>query len=165
MDDDHGPATSEAACLPLHTRPLAVLTAILGPAQLLGDTPAGNRKIVPVLGGAFVGPRIRGFVVPGGGDWALKRADGVLLLDVRLTIETDDHALIHCSYTGQRHGPPAVMARLAKGENVDPSEMYFRIAPRFETADPRYAWLNCLLAVGIGERLPEGPRYSIHEVL
>ena len=151
--------------LAIQTRPLAILTAVLGPPQALGNTPEGNRNIVPVLGGTFVGEKISGRVLPGGGDWALTRADGVLTLDVRLTIEADDGALIHCSYSGMRHGPPEVMARLAKGESVDPSEMYFRIAPRFETADPRYAWLNRLLAVGIGERLPEGPRYHIHEVL
>jgi hypothetical protein len=151
--------------LPLHTRPLAILTAELAPAQALGQTPQGNRKIVPVLGGEIDGPRIKGKILPGGGDWALTRADGVLVLDVRLTIETDDGALIHCAYTGQRHGSAAVMERLAKSEPVDPSEMYFRIAPRFETADPRYEWLNRLLAVGIGERLQHGPRYHLHEVL
>lgn len=120
---------------------------------------------MPVLGGSFVGPDISGKILPGGGDWALTRADGVLTLDVRLTIEADDGALIHCSYTGMRHGPPDVMARLAEGETVDPTEVHFRIAPRFETADSRYGWLNRLLAVGIGERLPAGPRYHIHRVL
>lgn len=151
--------------LPLHTRPLAILTAMLAPAQMLGQTPAGDRKIVPVLGGDIEGPRIRGKILPGGGDWALTRSDGVLLLDVRLTVETDDGALIHCTYTGQRHGPPAVMQRLARGESVDPTEMYFRIAPRFETSDARYDWLNRLLAIGVGERLQKGPRYHLHEVL
>ena len=151
--------------LPLHSRPLAILTALLAAPQALGDTPQGNRKIVPVVGGSLVGPRINARVMPFGGDWALTRADGVLTLDVRLTVETDDGALIHVTYEGQRHGPPAVMARLARGEPVDPAEMYFRIAPRFETAAPGYVWLNRLLAIGIGERLPHGPRYHIHEIL
>lgn len=149
----------------IRTQPLAILTAILAPAQALGETPYGNRKIVNVEGGSFVGPRIHGRIVPGGGDWALTRRDGVLLLDVRLTIETDDGALVYCSYTGQRHGKPDVMARLAKGDAVDPSEMYFRIAPKFETSAPAYDWLNRLLAIGTGERLKAGPRYHIHEVL
>lgn len=165
MSDLHPAVASATTLLPLNTRPLAILTAMLAPAQALGQTPIGNRKIVPVLGGDIEGPRIRGKVLPGGGDWALTRGDGVLVLDVRLTIETDDGALIYCTYTGQRHGPPAVMARLAKSESVDPSEMYFRIAPCFETADKRYDWLNRLLAVGIGERLQAGPRYHLHEVL
>lgn len=165
MTDLQNAATHQDAFLPLHTRPLAILTAELAPAQALGQTPQGNRKIVPVLGGRMDGSHLKGRILPGGGDWALTRSDGVLLLDVRLTVETDDGALIHCTYTGQRHGPPAVMQRLAQGEHVDPSEMYFRIAPRFETSDSRYDWLNRLLAVGIGERLPKGPRYHIHEVL
>lgn len=151
--------------LALATRPLMILSAVLGPAQKLGETPAGDRKIVPVLGGSVAGDRLSGRILPGGGDWAVTRADGVLLLDVRLTIEADDGALIFCRYEGMRHGAPEVMARLAAGAPVDPSEMYFRIAPRFETAAPQHAWLNRLLAVGIGERLPEGPRYHIHEVL
>jgi hypothetical protein len=137
--------------LPLATRPLMILTAVLDRPQALGDTPAGNRKIVNVLGGTVEGERISGRVLPGGGDWALTRADGALLLDVRLTLETTDSAL--------------VMARLAAGQPVAPSEMYFRTQPRFETADPRYSWLNRILAIGTGERLAEGPRYHIHEVL
>jgi Protein of unknown function (DUF3237) len=150
---------------PLATRPLMVLTAVLDRPQALGDTPSGNRKIVNVLGGTVKGERISGRVLPGGGDWALTRADGALLLDVRLTLETADGALVFCRYEGIRHAPPEVMARLAAGQPVAPSEMYFRIQPRFETADPRYAWLNRILAIGTGERLAEGPRYHIHEVL
>lgn len=153
------------AFLPLATRPLMVLSAILDKAQALGDTPAGNRKIVNSLGGSVEGERVRGRVLPGGGDWALTRSDGVLLLDVRLTIETEDGALVFCRYEGVRHGPADVMARLAAGTAVDPREMYFRIQPRFETSDSRYSWLNRILSVGVGERLPAGPRYHIHEIL
>lgn len=160
-----GAAASDVEFLEARTRPLAILTARLAPAQSLGSTPAGIRKIVTVEGGSFIGPRISGKILPGGGDWALTRQDGVLLLDVRLTIETEDKALIYCTYSGQRHGPPDIMARLARGEHVDPADMYFRIAPRFETSAPKYEWLNRLLAVGIGERLAEGPRYHIHELL
>ena len=151
--------------LPLRTRPLMVLTAELAPPQSFGQTPAGNRKIVTVSGGNVEGERISGRLLPGGGDWALTRADGVLLLDVRLTIETGDGALVYVTYTGMRHGPEAVMARLAAGEAVDPGDYYFRIQPRFETAHPDYLWMNKILTVGVGERLAAGPRYHIHEVL
>lgn len=151
--------------IPLQSRPLFHLFAHLAPAVSLGETPSGTRKIVNVTGGTFKGDRLEGAVLPGGGDWALTRADGVLLLDVRLTLQTNDGALIYCRYEGMRHGPAEVMARLAAGEKVDPAQMYFRIQPRFETADLRYAWLNRILAVGMGERLPEGPRYHIHEIL
>jgi hypothetical protein len=151
--------------LEVATRPLLVLHALLAKARTLGDTPAGNRKIVGVLGGTVDGERIKGRILPGGGDWALIRPDGVLLLDVRLTIETRDGAQIYCRYEGMRHGPAEVMARLAAGQPVDPSEMYFRIQPRFETSDCRYGWLNRILAVGVGERLVDGPRYHVHEIL
>ena len=151
--------------LPVGLRPLAVLTARLGPPQRLGATPQGDRKIVPVTGGTLEGARVSGEVLPFGGDWAVTRPDGVLLLDVRLTVKTHDGALVHVTYSGMRHGPDAVMSRLAAGEPVEPSEYYFRILPRFETAHPDYLWLNRLVAVGVGERLADGPRYHIYEVI
>lgn len=151
--------------LPVVTRPLAILSAELDTAQLLGMTPNGERKIVNVLGGSIEGERLSGRILPGGGDWALTRSDGVLLLDVRLTLETHDKALIFCRYEGMRHGSAEVLADLAAGKHVDPILMYFRIQPRFETSDPRYDFLNRMLTIGIGERLSKGPRYHIHEVL
>jgi hypothetical protein len=87
------------------------------------------------------------------------------VLDVRLTLITDDDAVILMSYRGIRTGPPEVLARLAGGERVDPSEYYFRIVPSFETGDERYAWLNSVIAIGTGDRVPEGPVYTIYEVL
>jgi hypothetical protein len=164
LDDDNRRERVENY-IPLQSRPLFHLFAQLAPAVSLGETPSGTRKIVNVTGGTFKGDRLEGVVLPGGGDWALTRGDNVLLLDVRLTLQTNDGALIYCRYEGMRHGPAEVMARLASGEKVDPAQMYFRIQPRFETADSRYAWLNGILAVGMGERLPEGPRYHIHEIL
>lgn len=149
----------------LHSRPLTVLTAILDPPHRLGATPAGDRKVVAVRGGAVEGERLSGHILPGGSDWAVSNAAGILELDVRMVIETHDGALINCQYRGIRHGPADVLARLAAGERVDHREYYFRIAPRFDTADSRYAWLNRILTIGIGERLAEGPRYHIHEIL
>ncbi|MFO7550734.1 MAG: DUF3237 domain-containing protein [Haliea sp.] len=154
-----------AAPYPLHTAPLAILTAVLDSPHKLGVTPAGERKCVPVRGGTIEGPRLTGRILSGGSDWAVTNAAGILELDVRLVIETDDGALVNCQYTGMRHGPAEVMAKLAAGEPVDYRDIYFRIAPRFDTADPRYDWLNRILTVGIGERLDAGPRYHIHEVL
>lgn len=149
----------------LHTAPLAILTADLEAPHKLGVTPAGERKCVPVRGGSIAGSRLSGRILAGGSDWAVTNAAGILELDVRLVIETHDGALINCQYTGMRHGPADVMARLAAGKRVDYRDIYFRIAPRFDTADPRYDWLNRILAIGIGERLDAGPRYHIHEVL
>jgi len=117
------------------------------------------------VSGHFEGPRLRGRVLPGGGDWTLLRSDGVLELDLRLTLQTDDGALIHMASFGLRHGPPDVIAALARGEKVAPSSYYFRTIPRFETGHPKYAFLNGLLAVSSGDRRPEGPIYTIDEVL
>lgn len=148
------------------TRFLTRLAVELDPPQMTGTTPAGVRKIVPVRGGTFEGPRLSGTVLAGGGhDWALIRSDGSLRLDVRLTLRTHDQATLLLTYQGFRHGPPEVLARLAAGEQVDPAEYYFRIAAFFETDAPAYSWLNALVTVGTGSRPPAGPQYDLFEVL
>ena len=88
----------------------------------VGATPRGTRRFYPAISGSFEGPRLRGEVLPDGGDWLLLRPDGVLEQDVRLILKTDDGAFICVRYAGMRHGRPEVMARLAQGETVDPSE-------------------------------------------
>jgi hypothetical protein len=104
--------------------------------------------------------------LPGGSaDWLLLRTDGVLELDLRATLRTDDGALISMRSFGLRHGPPDVMAAIARGEPVDPSTYYFRTTPRFQTSHSAYAFLNRLVAVAIGDRRAEGPIYTVHEVL
>lgn len=133
--------------------------------QMVGPTPFGDRRIASVTGGTVEGPKLNGKVLGGGGDWLLLRPDGVLQLDVRLTIEADDGALIYMTYRGVRHGPAAVMDRLGRGEAVDPGEYYFRTAPFFETGADRYAWLNRIICVGKGSRVPAGPIYEVFEVL
>lgn len=155
-----------AAPAQIRTRFLFELVVELHAPQMHGPTPAGVRKVVPVLGGRFTGDRLTGSVWPGGGhDWALIRGDGSLRLDVRLTLRTDDGATIILAYQGFRDGPPGVLARLSAGDIVDPAEYYFRIAAFFETDAPDCAWLNSLVAVGTGERLSSGPRYRIYDVL
>lgn len=143
---------------------LMTLEVTVAAPQKLGNVPHGTRTIVPISSGSFEGPRLRGKVLPGGGDWTLLRTDGVLELDLRLTLETDDGALIQMSSFGLRHGPPEVLAALARGEVVDPSSYYFRTTPRFETAHPKYAFLNRLLAVSTGNRRAEGPIYTVFEI-
>ena len=150
----------------LATRPLFELRLDVPPLIDLGDTPCGRRRIAAVTGGSFEGERLRGTVLGApGGDWLLLRPDGVLMLDVRIVLKTDDGALIYMAYRGLRHGAADVMERLARGEAVDASSYYFRITPTFETAAPAYAWLNRLLAVGIGHREPAGPVYRVEELL
>ena len=138
---------------------------VAGQMQVLGRTPLGERRIAQVSGGSFEGPRIKGIVLPGGGDWIVLRPDGVLQLDVRIVLQTHDGELIYMTYRGHRHGPPEVMDRLARGEAVDPSSYYFRTAPFFETGSATYSWLNGIVAVGTGTRVPQGPIYTVFEVL
>jgi hypothetical protein len=143
---------------------LMTLDVTVAGAQKVGNVPHGTRVISPVASGSFAGPRLRGRVLPGGGDWTLLRSDGVLELDLRFTLETDDGALIHMTSFGLRHGPPEVLAALARGEMLDPASYYFRTTPRFETAHPKYSFLNRLLTVSTGNRRPEGPIYTIFEI-
>src|SRR5712672_4676586 len=147
------------------SRRLMTLQVVVPPPQRLGAVPHGTRVIAPITSGTFDGARLRGKVLPGGGDWTLLRSDGVLELDLRVTLETDDGALIYMTSFGLRHGPPEVIAALARGESVDPSAYYFRTTPRFETGNPKYAFLNRLLAVSRGDRRAEGPIYTIDEIL
>lgn len=130
----------------------------------IGHTPAGLRRIAPVSGGTFVGDRLSGVVLPGGNDWLINRSDGVMVIDVRLTLKTDDSALIYLSYQGRFLAEPAVMARFAKGEALALSEYSLAMTAKFECGDDRYAWLNNVVAVGTGERTATGPIYTIFEV-
>src|SRR5580765_6689117 len=150
----------------MNTRPLMVLRVNVAPPHNIGAVPHGTRRIAPVGGGDFEGPRLRGTVLPGGSaDWLLLRSDGVLEMELRFTLRTDDGALISMRSFGLRHGPPEVIAAIGRGETVDPATYYFRTTPRFETAHPAYAFLNRIVAVASGDRRPEGPIYTIHEVL
>jgi len=133
----------------INSRPLMVLRLETAATQEIGSTPQGALTIFPVIGGSFEGERLRGKVLPGGGDWVRARIDGILTLDLRVTLETDDGGLIHMTFSGVR----------------DDANGYFRTLPRFETATPKYAFLNRLVAIGIGEIRPDGPVHVIEEVL
>jgi hypothetical protein len=119
-----------------------------------------------VSGGQFIGDRLRGEVLPqASSDLLLVRADASYQQDVRLILRTDDGALILMTYRGVRHASPEVSARIARGEQVAPSDYYLRTAPFFETSSPKYAWLNKIVSVGIGERQPNGVTYEVFEIL
>ena len=149
----------------LNSRPLMTVRISAAPPQRFGPVPHGSRIFVPVSGGEFEGPRLRGKVLPGGGDWLLLRSDGVLELDLRITLETDDHVLIYMTFQGLRHGPSDAIAALGRGEVVDPARYYFRTLPRFETSAERYAFLNRIITVGRGEARPDGATHRIEEIL
>jgi Protein of unknown function (DUF3237) len=133
--------------------------------QDVGVTPSGHRRFVHVTGGTFEGPRMRGTVLPGGGDWLVGRADGSRRLDVRIMLRTDDGALIYAQYPGIFHAGPGIFERLAAGVQVDPAEYYFRVAPLFETAAAKYDWLNRVVAVGIGSRTRTQVCYRVYAIL
>lgn len=149
----------------VHTRPLFIMRLDVRPILDVGDAPRGHRRIGVVFGGVFEGDRLSGLVLDGGNDWQHVRHDGAVTLDVRLILRTDDDALITMVYHAIRHGPPDIVARIEKGEIVDPTTHYFRTAPRFETAAHKYDWLNRILAVGTGQRSAQGVVYSVFELL
>ncbi len=151
---------------PLQSRPLFTLSMTLHPILDLGTTPAGHRRVVPVASGRFSGERLRGEVLPHtGSDLLLMRTDGSFQQDVRMMLRTDDGALILMTYRGVRHSSQEIGARLARGEVVPASSYYLRTAPAFETGSPDYAWLNHVLAIGVGERLAQGVSYAVFEIL
>jgi hypothetical protein len=147
------------------SRHLMTVRIIAAPLHKFGAVPYGVRSFVPVAGGDFEGPRLRGKVLPGGGDWLLLRSDDVLELDLRITLETDDHALIYMSFQGLRHGPPEAFTAIGRGEVVDPARYYFRTVPRFETSSEAYGFLNRIVSIGVGEPRPDGAVHKIDEIL
>lgn len=133
---------------------LCTITAKVAPLVTLGATPSGERRYVPIVGGTVQGPELHGEVLAGGIDWQLARQDGTLEIAAQYVLKTADGALIEVQSTGYRHGPPEVMARMARGEAVGPEEYYFRTAMRFCTASPAWARLNSTLAVAKARREP-----------
>ena len=120
--------------------------------QDLGNTPHGHRRIVPITGGSFEGPAINGIVVPGGADWQIVRADGVIEVSAQYILQTDDGALIYVNNKGYRNASPEVSKRIANGELVDAKEYYFRTIPFFETASAKYNYLNNHIFICSAER-------------
>ena len=138
----------------IETRPLFQISAEVADPQITPDGPVGDRRFIPVTGGTFEGERLSGKLLSGGSDCQLMRKDGVADLDVRVTLQCDDGAIIYMKGLGMRHGPAEVMQRVAAGEDVDPSEYYFREAMMFEAPPGPYEWLNKILAIGKGWRGP-----------
>lgn len=128
------------------------LRATVDTPQEIGDTPAGRRRFIPITGGTFEGPKLKGVVLPGGADAQVIRPDGVTDLVARYTLKVDDGTLIYVVNRGLRHGPPEVMQRLMRGETVDPASYYFRTTPVFEVAAGKHDWLNRSVFIGTGAR-------------
>lgn len=123
----------------------------LGEPVHLGTTAQGYRLIVPILGGTLEGPSIRATIRSGGSDWIIVRPDGVSELDIRTMAETDDGALIYVTIRGYLTNQAEIVERVMRGEAVSTDDYYFGLAPVYETSDPRYAWLQSILVVGMAQ--------------
>ena len=136
----------------LPVEPLFTLTVLTGspPPAVLAGAPSGTRVVVTASGGSFTGPRLHGTIAEAaGGDWVTVRSDGSMTLDVRLVLRTDDGADILMTYSG-------ISRRDGEGG------MSVRAAPRFETGDDRYAWLNGIQAVALGETGEGSVTYDVY---
>ena len=130
----------------------------------MGTNSAGQRRIIPIVGGKVEGERLNGEILRLGADWQTVHSDGLADLDARYAIRTDDGAVIEVRNSAIRHGPPEIMARVAAGEDVDPSLYYMRGHLRLETGDPRYDWVNRALFVCAGGRRAASVILSIWEL-
>ncbi len=139
------------------------------PTLPIGTTPEGTRMIAHIVGGTVEGPRFKGTVAKSGGDWFMIRGDGSIRLDVRAAVIAEDGTPIYVSYGGRLVMPPEAMGALADPEALaalDPDSYYFRSAPTFEApSDSPHAWLNHILAIGVGKLIPGGVEYDLHQVL
>lgn len=128
----------------------------------VGPGPYGTRLVSNPAGGTFHGPRLMGKILPGGGDYLLADKDGVWHLDVRLVLRTDDGAFIYVQYFGVLVMNEKVSEARAAGRPMEFGETYFMTQPRFETGDPRYTWLNGIVAAGEGRIVPGKVEYKIY---
>lgn len=149
----------------LRHKPLMQLNLTVGFGAMIqiGATPAGLRRIAPVTGGTFEGERVRGTVM-GGADWVINRPDGVMAIDVRLTLTTDDSAAIYLSYQGRFLATAEAMTRFSRGGQLTPDEYSVAITAKFECGHERYRWLNNVIAVGTGEQKSDGAIYTLFEI-
>ena len=143
-------AQSPAADDKLQSELLIDLVLDTQPAHNIGSIGV-NRVIVPVNGGTFEGPKLKGTVLPGG-DWIIRRPDGSSVLDVRIILQTDDGQKIYMQYRGISYTPKD-------------SAQYWRIVPVFETGAEKYAWLNNIVSVGVHRTLPGKVAYRIYQIL
>ena len=132
--------------------PMCQVRCEVGSLVTLGQAKHGERRFVPLGGGSVSGPELNGSLVEGGVDWQVNRSDGALEIAAHYVIRADDGGLIEVQSDGLRHGPPEVMARLARGEAVAPDEYFFRTVVRFTTGAPAWLHLNRTLALAVGQR-------------
>jgi hypothetical protein len=155
-----------AAALPAPGLTHALTLRVLIDAPLdLGAFDGAHKRVIPITGGSFEGPRLKGVVLPGGADWQTIRADGTAVVEARYTLRADDGTLISIVNPGLRHGPAAVLQRIAAGEVVDPALYYFRTTPRFEVAaDSPHGWLAKTIFVANAARYRDHVEVTVFAV-
>ena len=159
-----GPGTSGQLPKPRMTL-VYRLEAALGVPLDLGDTAQGHRRIAPLASGTFTGPEISGTLVPGASaDWQTVLPDGTTLGDIRYTLETDAGDVLYVQSRSVRHGSAEALARLARGEDVDPSEYIFRASTQIVTAALELDWLNKGIFISVAGRRPAGVIYETYLV-
>ena len=149
---NHRAGSEALSLMPPALLPMTKIVCEVGPLATLGAAPRGERRYVPLGGGTVQGPELNGRLIEGGVDWQLLRADGVLEIEAHYVLRLDDGALVEVGSSGLRHGPPEVMARLARGEAVPGDAYFFRTLIRFTTGAERWKHLNATMAIARGTR-------------
>ncbi len=132
---------------------------------IVGETPRGLRRIIPIAGGTFEGPKMKGEILDGGADWQIVRADGVAELEAHYQIKTNDGVVIYIKNTGLRVASPEIAARIGRGELVPSTEYYFRAVPKFEAPKGKYEWMNNAIFICKGIRNPDNVTIQVWKVL
>ncbi len=144
---------------------LCELKVKLDPVILVGQTPKGLRRIVPIIGGTVTGLELNGEVLKGGADWQYIRTDGTVELEAHYQIKTTDSVIIYIMNTGMRVASPAVTSKMARGEYVPPSAYYFRATPKFEAPTGKYYWMKNSIFICTGIRYPDHVTIQVWKVL
>ncbi|MBK6006297.1 DUF3237 domain-containing protein [Ramlibacter ginsenosidimutans] len=149
---------------PPQLRWFADLSVRVGTPHEIGSTPAGNRRVIPIVGGEVQGEGWTGRVLSGGADFQAIVSPTLAQLDARYVIETEAGELVFVANRAIRVAAPEVTARLVRGEPVDPADVYFRCVPSFETSAPSLAWINERVFVGTGVRRPDEVRMTFFQM-
>ena len=142
----------------------ADLSVQVGTPIEVGHTGKGRRRFIPITGGEARGEGWTARVLPGGADYQLVTSDTVAELEAHYVMETDGGDLIYVQNRAVRSGPAELIARLVRGELVDPAQVYFRCSPSFETASPALSWMAERMFVGTGARFPDAVAMRFFEL-
>jgi Protein of unknown function (DUF3237) len=132
--------------------------------QVVGLNSRGKRRIIPIIGGSVSGPKLNGKIMAAGADFQIVVSDTSADLDARYMIELDSGEHIFVQNHALRRGSAENIAKLVRGEAVDPTEIYFRCVPTFEVSSPSLQWMTESLFLGTGARFPDHVLISIYRV-